>query len=202
MPPRFLYPFLPYRSFIVPILVLSAVTIPCWLLFRLYRVRTSARRVSWPREILLLIFVAYLSGLAAVTLVPNRPSREVAESALAIQLRPNPAALTCSSARMREGSTAQGFCRHNATGNLLLFIPLGFLIPLVWERLRFAQGLLIALGVSIGIELLQYLSRTFGSMRTADVNDVILNVVGAGLGLVVGMLLRWRPGTRAEVRRA
>jgi glycopeptide antibiotics resistance protein len=160
------------------------------------------RRVSWPREILLLIFVAYLSGLAAVTLVPNRPSREVAESALAIQLRPNPAALTCSSATMREGSTAQGFCRHNATGNLLLFIPLGFLIPLVWERLRFAQGLLIALGVSIGIELLQYLSRTFGSMRTADVNDVILNVVGAGLGLVVGMLPRWRPGTRAEVRRA
>ena len=202
MPPRFLYPFLPYRSFIAPILVACAIVLPCWLIFRAYRNRSSGRAMSWPREMLLVIFLAYLSGLAAVTLVPNRPSRAVAESAMAIQLRPTPASLTCSSGTMGNGSTAQRFCQHNARGNLLLFIPLGFLLPLIWRRLRFGQGLSIALGVSIGIELLQYLSRMIGSMRTADVNDVILNVVGAGAGLTLGFLLRWRPGAPAAVRRA
>ena len=79
MLPRFLYPFLPYRSFIVPILVLSAIVVPCWVAYRLYRRRTAGHRVSFHREILLLIVVLYLSGLAAVTLEPSRPSRAVAE---------------------------------------------------------------------------------------------------------------------------
>lgn len=32
-----LYPFLPYRSFAVPMIVVSAIAIPCWVVFRLYR---------------------------------------------------------------------------------------------------------------------------------------------------------------------
>jgi glycopeptide antibiotics resistance protein len=60
----------------------------------------------------------------------------------------------------------------------------------------------IALALSFGIELVQYLSRAWGSYRSADVNDVILNGVGACLGLVVVFLLRLRPGTRPAVPRA
>ncbi len=71
MIPRFLYPFLAYRSLLFPFLALSAITVPCWLIFRLYRRRTSAHRPSFSREFLLLTFVVYLSGLAAVTLIPN-----------------------------------------------------------------------------------------------------------------------------------
>src|SRR5436190_11756693 len=95
-----LYPFLPYRSFIVPILVLSSIVVPIWSFFRLYHLRTSGQRKSFRRELLLLIFVAYLSGVAAVTLLPNHSSRQVAETMVGIQLRPNMAALTCSSATL------------------------------------------------------------------------------------------------------
>jgi glycopeptide antibiotics resistance protein len=199
--PRILYPFLPYRSFIVPILVVGAVAVPCWLIFRLYRRRTG-HRASFSREILLLIFVAYLSGLAAVTLEPNHPSRAVAEATRAIDVQPSVASLTCAAASLPTGSRAQGFCVRNARGNLLLFIPLGILLPLVWRRLRFWRGIQIAIALSCTIELLQLLSRAWGSYRTADVNDVILNVVGAGLGLGLVALLRLGQGSRLAVPRA
>ncbi|PYP78237.1 MAG: hypothetical protein DMD35_11945 [Gemmatimonadetes bacterium] len=197
-----LYPFLPYRSLVVPILVLSAIVVPCWLLFRLYRVRTSGHRPSVGRELVLLIFVVYLSSLAAVTLEPNHPSRMVAEASVAIDLRPSLGSLTCSSAFLPSGSTAQGFCVRNARGNLLLFIPLGFLLTLVWKRLRFWKGMQIAIVLSCCIELLQYISRAWGSYRTADINDVILNVVGAAIGLGLASLLRLRQGRRPTISHA
>jgi glycopeptide antibiotics resistance protein len=202
MLPRFLYPFLPYRSFLVPILVLSAIVVPCWLAFRLYRRRTAGHRVSFKRELLLLTFVLYLSGLAAVTLEPSRPSRLVAESMVRVELRPNPAALTCSTASLPSGSTARSFCVRNARGNFLLFVPLGFLLPLVWWRLRFWRAVQIAIALSCTIELLQFLSMAWGSYRTADVNDVVLNVLGACFGWGLVSLLRLRDGTRPAASRA
>ena len=195
MIPRFLFPFLPYRSFFFPFLVLSAIAVPCWLVFRLYRLRTPGHILSFHREILLLTFVVYLSGLATATLLPNHNSRLAAEAAVGIDLHPNLASLTCSSAILPRGSTARAFCVHNARGNVMLFFPLGILLPLVWRRLRFWSGIQIAIALSSSIELVQYFSRTWIN-RTADVNDVILNVLGASLGLALVFLLRLRQGTR------
>src|SRR5688500_182161 len=44
----------------VPFLLLGAIAVPCWLLFRLYRRRRTARPPSIGREILLLTAVVYL----------------------------------------------------------------------------------------------------------------------------------------------
>lgn len=192
------YAFLPYRSFLAPILVLSAIVVPCWLVYRVYRHRTRGHPLSLQREVLLLIFVVYLAGLAAATLTPNRSSRLLAQGTGGIELRPKPASLTCASPTLRRGTTAQAFCVHNARGNVMLFFPLGILLPLVWTRLRVRRTVGIALALSVGIELLQLLSSAWGSYRAADVNDVILNVFGACLGLAVVTLLRWRPGGRRE----
>jgi glycopeptide antibiotics resistance protein len=90
---------------------------------------------------------------------------------------------------------------RNARGNFALFVPLGILLPLVGRRLRFRSALLIALAVSVGIELAQYLSRPW-SNRLADVNDVILNVLGACLGLIIVALLRLRRPVQPGVARA
>jgi glycopeptide antibiotics resistance protein len=196
MPPRWLHPFLPYRSFLFPILVLALIVVPCWLVFRVYRHRSSGQPFSLGRELLLLTFVVYLAGLAAVTLVPNRSDRLRAQGRGEIDLHPSAASLTCSSAAMPSGSTARAFCVRNARGNFLLFLPLGILVPLVWRRLRVWQGIQIAIAVSLSIELLQYLSSALGSYRAADVNDFILNVLGASLGLAVAIPLRSREGNR------
>ena len=188
--PRFMYPLLVYRSLLVPFLVVSAIAVPCWVVIRLYRRRTSGHRPSLRRELLLVIFVVYLSGLASATLANNRPSRAVAESMAGVQLRPDPASLTCSSTMLPRGSTAQSFCARNAGGNVALFVPLGILLLLVWRRLRFWSGLLTATAFSVGIEVLQLVSRAWGSHRLADINDVILNVLGAALGLALMSTLR------------
>jgi glycopeptide antibiotics resistance protein len=158
--------------------------------------------MSFHREILLLIFVVYLSGVAAATLTPNRSSRLIAEGKGRIELRPSLASLTCSSAFLPRGSSARAFCVQNARGNVILFFPLGILLPLVWRRLHFWTGIQIAISLSFSIELLQYLSSAWGSYRSADVNDVILNVLGACLGLALVSLLRLRQGTRPAVARA
>ena len=199
MIPKFLFPLLPYRSIALPFLVVSAIAVPCWLVFRLYRSRTAGRSPSFRREILLLTFVVYLCGLAVATLSPNHNSRLAAEAAAGIDLHPNLASLTCSSAILPSGSTAQAFCVHNARGNVMLFFPLGVLIPLVWRNLRFWSGIQIAIAVSASIELIQYLSRGWMN-RSADVNDVLLNVFGASLGLAFVFLLRLRNNVAAELR--
>jgi glycopeptide antibiotics resistance protein len=196
-----LYPFLPYRSFLYPILVLSAIAVPCWLIFRLYYLRARRRPLSLRRELLLLTVVVYLAGLAAATLTPNRSSRLLADGRGGIELRPSLSSLTCSTANLREGSTARSFCVRNARGNLLLFFPLGILIPLVWRQLGFRKGMLIAIALSFTIELVQYLSSAWGSYRAADVNDFILNVLGAGLGMAAVSLLRLRQGNRVAASR-
>ena len=184
-----LYPFLPYRDIAFPFLVLSAITVPCWLVFRLYRLWAAEQRSSFQREVLLLTFVVYLSGVAAATLIPNHNSRSAAEAAVGVDLHPNLASLTCSSPLLPRGSKQRSFCMRNARGNVMLFLPLGVLLPLVWRRLRFWRGIQIGIAVSCGIELVQYFSRAW-SNRNADVNDVILNVLGACLGLVLVFLPR------------
>jgi glycopeptide antibiotics resistance protein len=196
------YQFLVYRSIVFPFLVLSSIAVPCWLLIRLYRVRTRGHPMSLQREVLLLIVVLYFSGLAAATLEPNRNPRLLADDTTGIELRPNLTALTCSSPALATGSNSRHFCLYNAKGNVLLFFPLGILIPLVWTRLRFWRGLRMAIALSVTIEILQYASRAWGSYRSVDINDVILNVLGASLGLALVSLLRLLRGNRPTVASA
>jgi glycopeptide antibiotics resistance protein len=74
-------------------------------------------------------------------------------------------------------------------GNIGLLLPLGLIGPIVMPRLRrFEHLALVALGVSVSIELLQLVGTLMRFLeRSADIDDVILNVTGA----IVGWLM-WR----------
>lgn len=189
MIPKFLYPLLAYRSLFAPFLIACAIAVPCWFAVRWYRRRTMGIKAPLSREILLLAFVVYCSGLVVATLLPNHNSRRAAEAALGVDLRPNLASLTCRAPALREGSWGRSFCVRNARGNLLLFLPLGFLLPLVWPRLRLRTVIPVAVAISVSIEVIQYLSRAW-SNRSTDVNDIILNTAGASLGLLLAATLR------------
>ena len=138
---------------------------------------------------------------AALALAAEAALALAAEAAVGIDLHPNLASLNCSSAILSRGSTARAFCVHNARGTVMLVFPLGILLPLVWRRLGFWRGIQIAIALSCSIELVQYLLRAWIN-RTADVNDVVLNVLGASLGLALVFLLRLGRGTRPAVSRA
>jgi glycopeptide antibiotics resistance protein len=180
-----------YRQVGRPFLILSTIALPLWLMLRLYRRRARGGVVSVRRELLLLTFVVYLLCVATLTLTPNRSERLRAEARGDIALRPNPAALTCIG--VSSGSNARSFCMQNALGNVLLFLPLGFLLPLIATQLRAGGTMLVALALSLGIEVLQYASSALGSYRSADINDVILNTAGALVGLALVSVLRLRP---------
>ena len=67
----------------------------------------------------------------------------------------------------------------NLGGNILMFIPLGFLLPRVFPRCTSLPRVLLATAVIItAVELVQL----FTLVGTCDIDDLILNVLGSGLG--------------------
>jgi len=65
-------------------------------------------------------------------------------------------------------------------GNVLLFIPLGFLLPLLVPAMRrWWRVLAVGTGVSLLIELYQL---AWPGVRKASVNDLLMNALGAVLG--------------------
>lgn len=70
----------------------------------------------------------------------------------------------------------------NLYGNVIMFIPLGFLLPKVFKKLRkFWKVLLATAGIIIFVELAQL----FSLMGSCDVDDLILNVLGAAIGYIL-----------------
>lgn len=68
---------------------------------------------------------------------------------------------------------------ENLAGNVLLFLPLGFLLPWVWKGMeRWWKALTVSFLFTAGIELFQLFS-AFGAF---DVDDLLLNCAGAMLG--------------------
>jgi glycopeptide antibiotics resistance protein len=71
--------------------------------------------------------------------------------------------------------------------NVIMFVPYGVLVPLVWRAADAVRKLaLLAALSSTAIELTQLvLGVTVGSRRTVDINDVLANTAGALLGLLI-----------------
>jgi glycopeptide antibiotics resistance protein len=70
----------------------------------------------------------------------------------------------------------------NLFGNIVLFIPIGIFLPLLNTKYRRVSALIAATIILIAVvELIQLLSRV-GSF---DIDDIILNTLGALLGLMV-----------------
>ena len=88
-------------------------------------------------------------------------------------------------------------------GNIAAFVPLGIFVPLLLGRASIVRVFVIALALSTAIELGQLaVSIAVGyAYRTADVDDVLTNVLGALIGFVAFALYRW-VSTAAAARRA
>ncbi|THA62843.1 VanZ family protein [Streptomyces sp. A0958] len=70
--------------------------------------------------------------------------------------------------------------------NVIMFMPLGFILPLLLPRLNRSRTVLACALISLSIEavqLLQYI--VFANGRAVDVNDLIANTVGGLLGYAV-----------------
>jgi len=70
--------------------------------------------------------------------------------------------------------------------NIILFLPLGFLLPLIWRNLRNAAGVLLTgFCFSLSIELCQLFNR-----RITDIDDLLMNTLGTLIGYFLWYISR------------
>ena len=118
------------------------LALPLWLLLRtLWQVRKE-QSPRWGRELLLALLVLYLLGLASQTLGGHPPVDFTDPAALwtrvaqrwenrfGINLTPGATIRSM----MEKGSRSQKLL--NLAGNVLIFLPLGCLPPLLWKKWR------------------------------------------------------------------
>ncbi len=87
-------------------------------------------------------------------------------------------------------TTIQPYLRHfdksyastNILANLLLFVPVGFLLPIAYpNRKKFLKTMWVCLLITIVIELFQYIT----CLGFCDIDDIILNMIGSLAGFIV-----------------
>lgn len=75
-----------------------------------------------------------------------------------------------------------GLVRHawiNLVGNVVMFIPMGYLLPNIWKKLRKVyKTVLMSIAIVFVAEVLQYIT----GLGSFDIDDFILNCVGITLG--------------------
>jgi glycopeptide antibiotics resistance protein len=143
------------------------------------------------RTVALLLLLAYLLLLALLTL---RPVGADADTNLRFNFKP----FATIGPALQHGPGSRIFA--TLIGNLLAFMPLGFLLPAAVRRINWLGVIAAGLVVSVAIESAQLgmsLYLGFG-YRAADVDDVIVNVAGTVVGLALfgvvalgGALVRW-----------
>ena len=150
--------------------------------------KRKIKDINWLHEVGILLFVMLLAGIASQTVVPsfyisngkltfwnsyNENTR------LAINLVPFQIISEISKAVSRG---VWDYSLYQALGNVAMFVPIGFLLPLLWRK--FETFYVLALGclsISLFIELVQLAI----PVRATDIDDLILNTLG---GVVGGLL--------------
>jgi glycopeptide antibiotics resistance protein len=76
----------------------------------------------------------------------------------------------------------------NLIGNIALLVPIGFLLPLVHRNISWKKALIVAVASGLSIEILQTVLR----VGIFDIDDVILNALGAMIGYWIAVvLIQW-----------
>lgn len=144
-----------------------------------------ARRTGWPWAVLLALLLWSLVVIAVLTLIPANGAPGIV-----------PAEGRLDSCSWDIGGPApDGFWIFPGGQRLLnavVFVPAGALLVLVCARWRWAWvtvpvGLALLAAYSAAIELTQLAAARID--RACDVTDVIDNVTGAGVGVLLGLAL-------------
>ena len=138
------------------------------------------------REICLMLFVMSVCGILSVTLRPPAgwgsplpEKKELWENLNLIPFR----MFRIYGYYFRWGNFL--YILINFIGNMLVFLPLGFFPALLFRKARWWRSVLIGGGISTFVEFGQ-----FFLMRQSDIDDVLLNALGALLGYWTFLLLR------------
>ena len=166
----------------VPITVLVGIV---YAILRLVFLKRKKRHVTWLPEIMRLLFVCYLTGLCSLIILPQSFCLRffdgiffgwweyLYESFHFGEVNLIPSIVLYLSGEITLGS----WVKTMIVGNVAMFIPFGFFLPFVTEKLNRKNIFVVAAIVPLSMELLQLF---FG--RSFDIDDLICNFLGIVIG--------------------
>nr|WP_316624874.1 VanZ family protein [uncultured Ruminococcus sp.] len=182
----------------VPYMLLS---LPFYIVTRFIILMKNKTAKNWLREIVLLIFVMYCVGVASQTFIPKI---EFGNTKLFLVNQNVFGEINLIPGKVLVDSYYEVIYNYNylyfivnVIGNIILFVPIGFLIPTLWKNVSMKHILIIALSSSLCIELLQ-----LPQARGTDIDDLWLNVIGAFIGYWVYFLLTKNKKIKSFINRA
>ena len=145
---------------------LFCILLPC-MLYVLIQTKGFHRRTNFIHMIWVFIFLYYVylvletTGIGTIWEIGLYPSMKLQEE---INLIP-----------FRDGISLSMIL------NVVMFMPLGFLLPLLWKEYQsLVRTAIIGFCFSCGIEFCQLFNR-----RVSDVDDLLMNTLGAILGWLI-----------------
>lgn len=170
-------------NYIVNMIPYMVIAVPIYLIIRFLMLRKSSRKFNLYHEIALLIFVIFIVGLASQTVIPkielgiNGNINILKNGKHGINLLP--LKVLFETYRKVFINLNINYFIINFLGNIIMFMPIGFFIPLLWE-IPDKKIIIVGFLFSLFIEVCQLFLN-----RGTDVDDLILNTLGTILGLLV-----------------
>lgn len=169
----------------VPVTVVVGMV---YSLLRLVFLKRKNRSVSWPSEGMRLLFVCYMTGLCSLVILPanfwlcffDGVFFGWWEYMCALfkwgEINLIPTVVKCLSGAFSLGS----WVKEMLVFNVVMFVPFGFFLPFLTERLNGKRALAVSVIVPLMVELLQLVVG-----RSFDIDDWICNFLGIMLGLLI-----------------
>lgn len=86
---------------------------------------------------------------------------------------------------VRDSSEILSFAFINLSGNIIMFIPLGFFMPMIWKKQRkFSKFIVTVCIIIIAVETIQLLAM----LGSCDIDDLLFNIIGATIGFGIWKL--------------
>lgn len=166
------------------------LALPIYLCLRILYSKKANVNPKFPREFALCLFTIFMAGLLALVFQPGEMNNLNSAQPITVYERIR----TQTGINLVPFKTISGFFKEgfgtrftiNIFANILMFAPVGFFLPFLWERWRKPYKVLIAgFLLSVTIEVTQLFIA-----RSVDVDDVILNTLGIMLGYWIYWLLK------------
>ncbi|MBQ9024586.1 MAG: VanZ family protein [Bacilli bacterium] len=162
-------------SYILNMMPYMLISIPIFMLVR-YLIYKKTKIFNLKREILLLIFYLFLVGLFSQTIIPKYDSNNnIIVSKVRLNLIPFKI-IYDTIIELKKGNIY--YLIISLLGNIVMFIPIGFFIKLLY-RYNDKKIVLIGFLISLSIEFIQIFTG-----RETDIDDLILNTLGVYIGVI------------------
>ena len=167
-------------------IIVALISMALWIIYRLYNV-VKNKRINIAREIILFIFFVYFLFLLLLTIFKGGRI-EFSNQFNSFMYREHGLLGIINIVPIKENintfmhsETGMRNSLRNIIGNILVFMPLGFFIPLLFDKFNNLKKVLkVGCLSSLAIEL----SQLFVGSNVCDIDDVIYNTLGALAGFI------------------